>query len=631
MNKVLKKGTTLLTLFALFFGVLSLGLSTKISAKSNGLGSVIPEKILVNVGTDETNVGIAFQTNNTVPEAKVVISTQESLASAREIEATSKIVVTNDGNDTYTAWGAYVTDLIPDTNYYYKVGSDLGWSNVLTFKTIQTEGDMTILFYGDIQGGYTNLPNVMAEARALYPEVDLTLLAGDVSDNARNYSDWTSFDTHSKQYLNEGIWAAAIGNHDVYEGGHTFTSYFYGPDNGIKNDAGARNYYFEFNDAVIFNFDTEAGFASYDPGYTKQIKLLRQVMTETTKKYKIVLMHRSVYPLFYNDPSITALAPVFEELGIDLILSGHDHVYGRTTMMSGAKTKLNSGGITYVIGGCSSGSKYYDEVKGRPWSDVVYDDNNPVFTALEFIDGEISVKAYALDGGRVRNVDRFKISKLDVELTKTEGVDVEGYFYAKPGESNTYNVEVEDGYILDYVKVDGQEIELVNNKFTLENITANATIEVKTIKVDKPIAKDIEIVGNLITGNTITVDYDYYDPNNNEEKNTVVSWFIDGNKVFEGLNFEIKTEHLDKQIEVRVTATSDVEVGFERGFISSSKVKLFGDLDGDMKVTNNDALLLLQAITGKIELSEEQVLLAGIGEKPTLADVRKILESVEGK
>lgn len=456
------------------------------------------------------------------------------------------------------------------------------------------------------------------------------MLAGDINDSeARLYDEITLFDDYAKTYLNNNIWAAAIGNHDAYNGGHVFSNYFYGPNNGIDSGSGVRNYYFEFNDAIIFNLDTEAGFASYDPSYVKQSNLLRTVMNETTKKYKIVLMHRSTYPMNYNEANVRALSSVFEELEIDLVISGHDHVYNRTTMLEGNKVEVNNG-VTYVVGG-SSGTKFYNaDTVPRPWENIVYDDNFPVFSAIRFSNGNLLFSAHSIVDNRVSRIDNFTISKFDVNLTKSEGIDLKGSLYARNNDTITYTVDTLDGYLFDYVKVNGKIIELVDNQFTVENITKQTTIEISATEINKPIALELDIVGNLITGNTLQASYVYYDPSENNEGESIISWYVDGLKVYEGKDFLIDKAYAGKKIEVRVTAVSTAETGFERITITEDSVMLFGDLNGDFVVTKDDAIMILQAINGRFELTEQQKLLVGIVDKPTLADVRTILALIGG-
>lgn len=112
-----------------------------------------------------------------------------------------------------------------------------------------------------------------------------------------------------------------------------------------------------------------------------------------------------------GETDVRALHTAFENAGVSLVLSGHDHIYNRTKMYDGQKS---SSGIPYVVGGCSSGSKYYDgDSAGRPWQDVVYDDNNPVFSVLKIRDGVLSVEAYALVSGSTQKIDEFIVSKQD--------------------------------------------------------------------------------------------------------------------------------------------------------------------------------------------------------------------------
>lgn len=631
ISKIIKKSIHLLLGLLTVVGILGIGLG--FTEKIQAADTFVPKKILVNVGSDETNVGISFETPLGVTDAKVVVSLNKTLTSPVEFLAKSTEVsgTTASGpNVVYLAWGAYVTELTPDTTYYYKVGNDNGWSSTLSFTTLKTSGDATMLFFGDVQGGYAAFPNVLDKAIAQYPEASLFMLAGDINDSeAKQYDEITLFDDYAKTYLNNNIWAAAIGNHDAYNGGHVFSNYFYGPNNGIDSGSGVRNYYFEFNDAIIFNLDTEAGFASYDPTYVKQSNLLRTVMNETTKKYKIVLMHRSTYPMNYNEANVRALSSVFEELEIDLVISGHDHVYNRTTMLEGNKVEVNNG-VTYVVGG-SSGTKFYNaDTVPRPWKNIVYDDNFPVFSAIRFSNGNLLFSAHSIVDNRVSRIDNFTISKFDVNLTKSEGIDLKGSLYARNNDTITYTVDTLDGYLFDYVKVNGKIIELVDNQFTVENITKQTTIEISATEINKPIALELDIVGNLITGNTLQASYVYYDPSENNEGESIISWYVDGLKVYEGKDFLIDKAYAGKKIEVRVTAVSTAETGFERITITEDNVMLFGDLNGDFVVTKDDAIMILQAINGRFELTEQQKLLVGIVDKPTLADVRTILALIGG-
>ena len=448
------------TQFSLHFVKEGLVSNTVLIQILESLGSVIPEKINVTVGANPAReVGISFQTSHAVTAGKVYLSENEDMSNERIIDAEPATVYTfhNNNNCQYTAWGAFVNELTPGTKYYYQVGSDLGKSEILSFRTPNETGDLNIAIYGDIQGGYSTLPTTIGRLYSMYPDIDFSLIAGDVADNAHVYNNWTSLDTFSKQYFNNGIWASAIGNHDTTDNGLTFTRYFYGPLNGVEPSLGARNYYFEIGDIIIYNFDTEAGFNSYDTSYTRQKAHLLEVMRNTDKTFKVVLMHRSAYPLNYNELNIRALAPTFEEAGIDLVISGHDHVYNRVSMLGGNKVELHEG-VTYVVTGTSSGGKYYDGDATRPWAGVVYDDNNPVFMIMKIRDGKrLEYETYAVEGGVSVLRDSFVIEKN--EVTVEEG----NFTYDGPagfitGGTLKFKIKPNEGYYVDSVTVNDQVV-----------------------------------------------------------------------------------------------------------------------------------------------------------------------------
>ena len=440
------------------------------------LGSEKPEKIVVTTGEDpSSSVGISWETNLAISKSDVIIGKSEDLSDGIIIPAEGKTIVTSSNGDErlYQAWGAHVSGLEADTTYFYKVGQEGKYSEIKSFQTAKAGEDVTVAFYGDIQGAYNKFPTTVEALKSLYPDVDLSLLAGDVSDSGQLYSEWTDIDKAFGSYLGSGIWAATIGNHDSYFDAQTFTSMFYGPQNGTYSTA--RNYSFEVGDMVIYNLDTEAVY-SYDPGFTGQIAKMKEVFANSKKNYKVVLMHRSSYPQKYDEADVRELHQVFDEMGVDLVLSGHDHIYSRTNMDGGNKVEKGNG-TYYVVGGCSSGSKYYGaDVNGRPWTDVVYDDDNPVFSVLKTIDHQLVFEAYAMEGTGTKKVDSFILGKYKSDFNKE---NISGPERIEAGEKAEYTVLIPKNQILKAVKVNGEEVEVTDNKFTIPEVNNDLKIEVE--------------------------------------------------------------------------------------------------------------------------------------------------------
>ena len=437
------------------------------------LGAEQPAMLNVTTGENPAHeVGISWQTSLGVESGEVIIGKSEDLSDGTPFEAQGKEILTtlNTFERLYKAWGAHVTDLEPDTTYYYKVGQGSSYSEIKSFKTAPLSGDLTIAFYGDVQGSFNKFPDTVNALKALYPDVDLSLLAGDVADNGHIYSDWEAIDANMGGLISSGIWAATIGNHDSYFDAQTFTSYFYGPENGTYDTA--RNYSFEIGDIAVFNLDTES--RDYDPGFTEQISKMREVFGSSDKKYKIVLMHRSAYPLNYDEADVRALHTVFDELKVDLVLSGHDHICSRTVMQGGDKVSYPFG-TQYVIGGTSTGSKYYTPDTGRPWLNVYYQKQNPVFSVLKLENGALKFETYALEGGSATLIDSFELNRRKVNFDPSE---ISGPDYIEDGGGAEYTVKIPEGQAVDQVTVNGEAIELSENKFTVSNVKQDITIAV---------------------------------------------------------------------------------------------------------------------------------------------------------
>lgn len=459
----------------------------------DSLGAMTPDRVVVTTGADPAvSVGISWTTHKQIEHGTLRIGTSSDLSDAQEAAAGSRIVITtaNALQREYRAFGVAVYGLTPDTQYFYQVGSEEGgWSPVYSFRTARSEGDVNIAFYGDIQGSASNMQTVIEMLKGICPDLDMSLLAGDVTDNGHFDSDWQSLYAGMGDYFASQIWAATIGNHDEYFDAQAFTSFFYGPDNGTE--ATARNYWFTVGDAVIYNLDTQS--YGYDPDFSKQIANMKRAFESQPGKFRIVLMHRSAYPMNYDEADVRALSAAFELLNVDLVLSGHDHIYSRTQMQGGEKSAQ---GPVYIVGGSASGSKYYDaDVNGRPWQDVVYDENNPVFTLLKVRENKLLFEAYAIVGGQAQRIDSVEIMK---KVSVSYNAYVSGPERVTVGESAIYTITPTEGFEIAGITVNGRALE-VASAITLENITVDTEIYVTLRRIPSEVEPEQPAAGESCT------------------------------------------------------------------------------------------------------------------------------------
>ena len=120
-------------------------------------------------------------------------------------------------------------------------------------------------------------------------------------------------------------------------------------------------------------------------------------------KWVIVVMHDSPYsyvPRHYSNLlAREILAPLFEKYKVDLVLSGHNHVYERTK-------KIN--GITYVTLPCFGSNKPSKSEENKdPNSEIqVYDKDG--YALINVSKNEIKVKVEDIKG---EIIDSFTLTK----------------------------------------------------------------------------------------------------------------------------------------------------------------------------------------------------------------------------
>ena len=133
---------------------------------------------------------------------------------------------------------------------------------------------------------------------------------------------------------------------------------------------------------------------------------LRRDMNASDATWKVLMVHRPPYngnAASGNGRSLAYIPPVVDETGIDLVLSGHDHMYSRSLPLSGGKP--TPGGATYLIAGSDS-AKYYDNNGGgiALVADVLFDDNVNTYTTLDIQGDDLHVLTRTLDGTVVDDV-----------------------------------------------------------------------------------------------------------------------------------------------------------------------------------------------------------------------------------
>lgn len=282
------------------------------------------------------------------------------------------------------------------------------------------------------------LRDVVDRLQAEVPDGGTLLQTGDLVDNGGRGQYWDEVGEQVFDGLDLQM-APVAGNHETYgdldynsqseKRTAIFSNMYDLPENGA---IGESNYSFDRGDihfAVLnSNFDID-----------RQIEWLTQDIRSSTRTWNVVVGHFSYYGghhaedagLASDRPKITA---ALEQLGVDLYVGAHDHLYKRSTIYDGrlAETPEEEAiGTTFVTMG-SAGPKFYDNVEYW-WDDVVFDENTQVGSALEVVDGGLKMSTYTLDGRTVdsftvrKPADYWKVSSADIVDRELPGVGLLSY------------------------------------------------------------------------------------------------------------------------------------------------------------------------------------------------------------
>lgn len=257
-----------------------------------------------------------------------------------------------------------------------QIGAMTGGAGVLRFAVIGDNGSGSPAQY--------EVGKTMVTAHAAVP-FEFVVMVGDNlygSQKPRDFVD--KFANPYGPLLRMGIpFFAALGNHDE-------------PDNRDYppfNMGGQRYYTFVRGPARFYVFDTNF----LDP---KQVEWIENALRQSSDEWKIAVFHHPIYSDGDRHGSNVALRvvlePLFVRYGVDVVFSGHEHIYERIKPQKG---------IPYFIVG-SSGQLRRGGVTPSAMTAAAFADDQVFLVAA--IDGDelafqaISRTGRAVDSGTIR-------------------------------------------------------------------------------------------------------------------------------------------------------------------------------------------------------------------------------------
>ena len=352
---------------------------------------------------------------------------------------------------------ATMTGLKPDTEYVYRVGNDdRGWSEERTFTTGTDSDTWNFLAMADAQIGvdakiaeqsaaWNKAVNV---ATGEHPDSAFLMHLGDQAEGwgapVKQLEEFTAPEALQKYRL-----AVLKGNHETYAPDRHFQDTYFLPN----EDGASANYFFNYNNVLFIGLDGNRSSAADIDAHAKFVNDAI-ASNGADADWVMVGIHQAPFSqgTHYTDSDVVRLreqlTPKLSEAGVDLVLSGHDHIYTRTHLMNGFDPVIPEGAaksgdvlipedgeVLYLTSTTATGGKYYDfqdkfgethpRVREEYARDLAHDttarwrqDYNPDYTNISVSPTELKLTTYNINTPYV--VDQVTLQKKDAEKPTTE-------------------------------------------------------------------------------------------------------------------------------------------------------------------------------------------------------------------
>jgi len=228
--------------------------------------------------------------------------------------------------------------LATDTRYHYQVTSGTVSSEDNTFQTaVLTSTAFRFAAYGDTRSQPTKHGAVIDAIIASGPRI--VLHTGDFVNYGSRYRLWEQeYFTPSAPLLKNVVLFPSVGNHE--ENSHWYYDFFDTPEGG--GDHNEEWYSFDYGNCHFTVLSSET---DYTPG-SDQYAWLVSDLQSASNEWRFAMLHRPPYSSgahggIENPDLETYLVPLFEQYGVDMVFTGHDHHYERSY----------KNGVYYIVAG----------------------------------------------------------------------------------------------------------------------------------------------------------------------------------------------------------------------------------------------------------------------------------------
>lgn len=295
------------------------------------------------------------------------------------------------------------------TIYYSLYDSVSGvWSSQKTYTTSPPLNTNTFTFaaVGDSRtnvGVWNNISTLTNNRNPAF-----VVFNGDIVDTGSSASQWNAWFDNGTNLIGNKLILHAQGNHDV-----AAASYYQNIFDLPKNNTPQTELYYsvEYGEAVFICLNSET------PGDTAQYNWLKATLAaNASKKWKIISFHRPFYTVGPHAGEMDAYwntwFKAFDDYGVDLILTGHDHLYERfkpinrnvstTNAVANYGSQANEGRCQVVCGGAgaplyTAGTSSFLQAFKSDYHYVIFDVTNTSLCGKVYDDTNVLIDNFCID------------------------------------------------------------------------------------------------------------------------------------------------------------------------------------------------------------------------------------------
>lgn len=321
-----------------------------------------------------------------------------------------------------------VDDLKPGKKYRYTFGHGRDMSEEITYRHDVNAKEYSFLYFGGAQNeegtldynswGHfvTDAYDVQSDAKG---DISFGLFGGNLVSGQAGTEEWSLIYDRCEPFFVNKPMMTAVGDTEVSGGMDTYRDMVVMPTNGKGTE---EYYYFDYGDAFIITLNSSMFTEEYrqsidsEEEYQEMLTVatewLDRMLRTNDRPWVVINMHHSMFPVWEDGDADQAQMqelirqtwePIFAEYDVDLVLTGDQGMYFRTS-------PLND--ITYIAvhsGPVAAGDQIPEDTDLSAVSHLgSYYDAGPSYIRVDVTENALDVYAYDADHTQV---DQYQILK----------------------------------------------------------------------------------------------------------------------------------------------------------------------------------------------------------------------------